>query len=87
LGPLIGPVTSLDLRGIGWVIAGGESGPGARPMAVHWAREVRDLCGAAAVPFFYKQHGSVLARSLGLKGKGGGADALLDGREWKEFPP
>lgn len=87
LEPLIGPITGLDLRGIGWVIAGGESGRGARRMDPDWAREIRDLCLAAGVPFFFKQLGTVLAREHILRGKGGAADAVLDGREWKEFPP
>jgi protein gp37 len=78
--PLIGPVGTLNLAGIHWVIVGGESGPQPRPMAAEWVREVRDQCGAAAVPFFFKQWG-------GPKGaKRGHAEAVLDGREWKEFP-
>ncbi len=52
--PLIGPL-DLDLTGIGWVIAGGESGPGARHMSVEWVRSIRDACLAASVPFFFKQ--------------------------------
>jgi protein gp37 len=59
------------------VIVGGESGPRARPMLVEWAREVRDQCKAAKVPFFFKQWG-------GLRPKSGGR--LLDGREWSEWP-
>lgn len=56
--PLIGPLDGLDLTGIGWVIAGGESGPGARPMAAAWVRSLRDQCQAADVPFFFKQWGA-----------------------------
>jgi protein gp37 len=75
--PLIGAVGSVDLTGIHWVIAGGESGPRARPMAVEWAREIRDQCEEQGVAFFFKQWG-------GLRPKSGGRD--LDGREWNELP-
>ncbi len=75
--PLIGPVGSLDLDGIDWVIVGGESGPGARPMEADWVREVRDQCVSAGVAFFFKQWG-------GLRPKSGGRE--LDGREWNEWP-
>jgi protein gp37 len=75
--PLLGPIGKLDLEGIHWVIVGGESGPRARPMLVEWAREVRDQCKAAKVPFFFKQWG-------GLRPKSGGR--LLDGREWNQWP-
>ncbi len=75
--PLIGPVGKLDLAGIHWVIVGGESGPRARPMKIEWAREVRDQCLAAGVPFFFKQWG-------GFRPKSGGR--CLDGREWSQFP-
>ena len=59
-----------------WVIVGGESGPKARPMDPDWVRSLRDECGAAGVPFFFKQWG----------GARPGGDATLDGREWREFP-
>ena len=75
--PLLGPIGKIDLKGIHWVIVGGESGPRARPMLVEWAREVRDQCKAAKVPFFFKQWG-------GLRPKSGGR--LLDGHEWSEWP-
>jgi protein gp37 len=75
--PLLGPLGGLDLEGIHWVIVGGESGPSARPMPVEWAREVRDQCKAAKVPFFFKQWG-------GLRPKSGGRS--LDGREWSQWP-
>jgi protein gp37 len=75
--PLLGPIGEIDLEGIHWVIVGGESGPRARPMLVEWAREVRDQCKAAKVPFFFKQWG-------GLRPKSGGR--LLDGYEWSEWP-
>lgn len=75
--PLLGSVGKLDLTGIDWIIVGGESGPRARPMQAEWAREIRDQCVAACVPFFFKQWG-------GLRPKQGGRE--LDGREWNEFP-
>ena len=67
----------LDLSGIDWVIVGGESGPGARPMNPQWVRDIRDQCHTADVPFFFKQWG-------GLRPKSGGRE--LDGREWNDFP-
>ncbi|MGZ9020758.1 MAG: DUF5131 family protein [Rhodoplanes sp.] len=75
--PLIGPMGLFNLDGVHWVIVGGESGPQARPMLIEWAREVRDQCKAAKVPFFFKQWG-------GLRPKSGGR--LLDCREWSEWP-
>jgi protein gp37 len=67
---------------IGWVIVGGESGPGARPMHPYWARSIRDQCIAAGVPFFMKQTGAVLAREWALTSRAGS-----DPREWPEpFP-
>lgn len=74
--PLLGPV-SLELEGIDWVIAGGESGPGARPMDPAWARGIREGCERYAVPFFFKQVG-------GRTSKSGGR--LLDGQEWNAMP-
>ncbi len=74
--PLLGPV-ELDLRGIHWVICGGESGPGYRLMHPDWARSVRDQCSQAGVPFFFKQWCGLHPKKLGR---------LLDGREWNEFP-
>lgn len=75
--PLIGAIGPVDLSGIDWVIAGGESGPGARPVHLEWVRDVRDQCQAHGVAFFFKQWG-------GLRPKSGGRE--LDGREWSEFP-
>jgi len=75
--PLIGPIGKLDLAGVDWVIVGGESGPGARPMNPEWVREVRDQCFSSGVAFFFKQWG-------GLRPKSGGRE--LDGREWNQFP-
>lgn len=63
-------------HGVDWVIAGGESGPNARPMAADWVCSLRDQCQLAGVPFFFKQWG----------GKLPGGDRLLEGREWSEFP-
>lgn len=64
--PLLGPLPSLDLADIDWVIAGGESGPGARPVHSDWIRELRDRCQAAGVPFFFKQWGA-WARGSGYR--------------------
>ncbi|HUR74417.1 MAG TPA: phage Gp37/Gp68 family protein [Sporichthya sp.] len=58
LEPLVGQLGGLDLTGIHWVIVGGESGPGARPMHPDWARSIRDQCIAAGVAFHFKQHGA-----------------------------
>lgn len=75
--PLLGPIANLPLDGIDWVIVGGESGPGRRPMAAAWAREIRDQCTQAGVPFFFKQWG-------GRTPKAGGR--VLDHRTWNEMP-
>lgn len=75
--PLLGPIGSLPLTGIHWVIAGGESGPGARPMRVEWVRRIRDRCIARNVPFFFKQWGGVNKKRNGRQ---------LDGRYWDEMP-
>lgn len=60
--PLLGGLPSLDLAGIDWLVAGGESGPGARPMHPAWPRDLRDLCREAGVAFFFKQHGEWASR-------------------------
>jgi protein gp37 len=78
LEPLLGPLPSLDLTGIDWVIVGGESGPDHRPMRKEWVLELRDRCQAAGVPFFFKQWGGATPKSGGR---------LLDGRTWDEMPP
>ena len=80
LEPLLGPLPGLNLDGIDWVIAGGESGPNARPMELDWARDIRDQCEAAEVPFFLKQLGGPANR------KRGGELALLDGRLHHAMP-
>ena len=77
LEPLLGPLPSLDLNGIDWVIVGGESGPGARPMEPEWVREIRDNCVDNNVPFFFKQWGGVFKKRTGR---------ILDGRTWDEMP-
>lgn len=77
LEPLLGPLPKLDLRGIDWVIVGGESGPGARPMDPVWVRGIRDQCRRAGVPFFFKQWGGKVKSRYGR---------LLDGRTWDEMP-
>lgn len=75
--PLLGPLGKLNLSGIHWAIAGGESGYGARPVEAAWVREVRDQCTAQDVRFFFKQWG-------GRTPKAGGNE--LDGRQWLEYP-
>ena len=75
--PLLGPLDDLRLDGIGWVIAGGESGPGHRPLDAAWVTGIRDKCLDAGVPFFFKQWG-------GRTPKESGRD--LDGRRWDQMP-
>ncbi len=75
--PLLGPLPTLDLDGIDWVIVGGESGPGARPMRSEWVLDVRDVCADAHVPFFFKQWGGTNKKKTGR---------LLEGRAWNEVP-
>lgn len=77
LEPLIGPLLDLNLDGINWVIAGGESGPGARPLQPEWVRDIRDLCKQSDVPFFFKQWGGVNKKKAGR---------LLDGLVWNQWP-
>ncbi|MEX1005471.1 MAG: phage Gp37/Gp68 family protein [Acidimicrobiia bacterium] len=77
LEPLLGPLPSLDLHQIDWVIVGGESGPNARPLEVEWVRHIRERSLAAGVPFFFKQWGGRTAKSGGRE---------LDGRTWDEEP-
>lgn len=75
--PLIGRIPRIPLRGIDWVIAGGESGPRSRSMEVDWVREIRDRCVEMDVPFFFKQWGGVNKKRTGR---------ILDGRTWDEMP-
>jgi protein gp37 len=77
LEPLLGSLPDLDLQGIDWVIVGGESGPGARPMDPAWVVDLRDQCQRAQVPFFFKQWGGVHKKQAGR---------LLEGRTWDEMP-
>lgn len=77
LEPLLGPLDNLDLNGIQWVITGGESGPGTRPVDVNWVCSIRDQCLESGVPFFFKQWGGVHRTKAGR---------LLDGRTWDEYP-
>jgi protein gp37 len=69
-----------------WVVIGGESGPGARPMHPDWARSLRDQCSAAGVPYFFKQTGSLLARQLGIPGKGHDWDLLPEEFRIRDYP-
>lgn len=75
--PLLGSLPGLDLVGIHWVIAGGESGPRYRPMDLSWVRDIRDTCLAADVPFFFKQWGGRTPKALGR---------TLDGQQWDQMP-
>ncbi|MEW6667761.1 MAG: phage Gp37/Gp68 family protein [Thermodesulfobacteriota bacterium] len=77
LEPLLGPLSELDMTGIDWVIVGGESGPGARPMRSEWVRDIRDQCISARVPFFFKQWGGTNRKKAGRE---------LDGKTWDEVP-
>jgi protein gp37 len=92
LEPLLGAMPNLDLRGIHWVIVGGESGPGARPMKREWANDICDQCTRAGIPYFFKQWGRLdnnpdrqdpTAKQNGGTAKGG---RLLDGRIWDAMP-
>lgn len=75
--PLLEDLGDLDLTGIDWVIVGGESGHGARPMRPEWVRSVRDQCRAARIPFFFKQWGGRWKKRTGR---------LFEGRTWDEMP-
>lgn len=75
--PLRGPVNDLNLEDIHWVIVGGESGPGARPMRPEWVRRIREECRAQRVAFFFKQWGGPNKKAAGR---------MLDGRTWDEMP-
>jgi len=75
--PLLGPIQHLNLDGIDWVIVGGESGPGARPMDAGWVLDILEQCQEAGVPFFFKQWGGTRKKKAGR---------LLEGRTWDEMP-
>jgi protein gp37 len=77
LEPLLGPLPALNLNGIDWVIVGGESGPGSRPMQAAWVVAIREQCRRAGVPFFFKQWGGFNKKRTGR---------LLEGRTWDETP-
>jgi len=77
LEPLLGPLPHLDLTGIDWVIVGGESGPGARPMDPIWVTHIRDQCRRDRVPFFFKQWGGRNKKRTGR---------VLEGRVWSQMP-
>lgn len=77
LEPLLGPLPSLDLTGIDWVIVGGESGANARPVDADWVRDLRDRSVAAGSAFFFKQWGGRTPKANGR---------TLDGRTWDEYP-
>lgn len=98
--PLLGPLGSIDLSGIDWVIGGGESGPGARPCEPEWVRNLRDECLRQGAAFFMKQWGkpannplasqcpadAKLANFIKTMDPHGKGGALLDGRLWREYP-
>jgi protein gp37 len=75
--PLLGPISPLNLRGIDWVIVGGESGHQARPINASWAVDIRNQCQRTGIPFFFKQWGGPNRRKTGRK---------LEGRTWDEIP-
>jgi len=77
LEPLLGPIRDISLSKIDWVIVGGESGPGARPLSEKWVSDIRNRCLECGVPFFFKQWGGVQKKRAGR---------ILDGRTWDERP-
>jgi protein gp37 len=77
LEPLLGPLPEINLNGIDWVIVGGESGPGARPIEEGWVIDIRNQCRQVRVPFFFKQWGGVRKKTAGR---------LLRGRTWDQMP-
>ena len=79
LEPLLGPIQNLPLKKIDWIIVGGESGLNARPMDIDWALEIKEICLENQINFFFKQLG-------GRKNKRGGAEALLEGKIWHQYP-
>lgn len=75
--PLLGPLPTLSLVGVDWLISGGESGPGHRPCDIGWVRELRDRCSQSGVAYFHKQWGGKTSKSGGR---------LLDGDTWDQYP-
>lgn len=82
--PLLGPIGRLALSKIHWVIVGGESGPGSRPMNPKWVRGIRDQCVKKKVPFFFKQWGAFGPDGKRRAKKHNGR--VLDGRTWDQYP-
>jgi len=78
LEPLLGPIPKLDLNLIDWVVVGGESGPGARPMKKEWVLDIQKQCRQQGTPFFFKQWGGINKKKAGR---------LLNGKIWDEMPP
>jgi protein gp37 len=77
LEPLLGPLPHMNLQNMDWVIVGGESGPGARPMKKEWVIDIKEQCQAAGIPFFFKQWGGVHKKRNGR---------VLQGRTWDQMP-
>ena len=77
LEPLLGSLKNVSLKGVDWVIVGGESGPGARPMEATWVLEIRDQCQKLDIPFFFKQWGGINKKKTGRE---------LEGRNWDDYP-
>jgi protein gp37 len=75
--PLLEDLGKVNLRGVSWVIVGGESGPGARPMRIEWVRNIRNQCAQSGAAFFFKQWGGVRKSETGR---------TLDGKTYDEFP-
>jgi len=75
--PLLGPMAALDLRGIDWVIVGGESSPNARPMSAAWVLKIQEQCRLRGIPFFFKQWGGKRKKRAGR---------VLEGKTWDEMP-
>jgi len=75
--PLLGPLPDLDLTGVDWVLVGGETGPGARPMRPEWALDIRDKCRRHGVPFYFEHHGGEDRRRRNTR---------LAGRTYRETP-
>jgi protein gp37 len=77
LEPLLGPLPDLELDGIDWVIVGGESGPGARPMKEKWVLDIKQKCEKENIPFFFKQWGGMNRKKAGRQ---------LLGKTWDNYP-
>jgi protein gp37 len=75
--PLLGPLQNFDASQLNWIIVGGESGPGSRPMLENWVIDIRDQCIEASIPFFFKQWGGVNKKKAGRK---------LQGVIWEQMP-